>query len=204
MYRYTTPGIFQLFHPLLTWKVSSQKEPVIYLTFDDGPHPEITPWVLDQLRAYNAKATFFCVGDNLERFPQVAEQIQQEGHSLGNHTFNHLDGWKSDNEFYLSNIDKCEVLTDTKLFRPPYGKIGPLQAIKLKKSDYKVIMWTVLSRDFERDLNITESAQALKKHSRAGSIVLFHDSEKANHNLKQLLPDYLAHFHHMGFQFKAL
>ncbi|TNE79540.1 MAG: polysaccharide deacetylase family protein [Bacteroidetes bacterium] len=204
MYRYTTPGIFQLFNPLLTWKVSKEKEPVIYLTFDDGPHPEITPWVLDQLNAFQAKATFFCVGDNVERYPEVVERIQAEGHSLGNHTFNHLNGWKSGNDFYLSNIEQCEALTDTKLFRPPYGKIGPLQALKLKKSDYKVIMWTLLSRDYEKDLDVAESAYALKKHSEAGSIILFHDSEKARHNLIQLLPDYLEHFHQRGFQFKAL
>lgn len=204
MYRYTTPGFFQLFNTLLTWKVNKEKENTIYITFDDGPHPEITPWVMEQLDRFNAKATFFCVGDNASKYPEVIEALKANDHSIGNHTFNHLNGWKSQNNIYLSNINQCEEVVDSKLFRPPYGKIGPLQALKLKKAAFKVVMWSVLSRDYEQDLNVEESAAALKKHSGPGSIILFHDSEKANHNLKILLPDFLQHFSDLGYQFKAL
>lgn len=204
MYRYTTPGFIQVLDPFLIWKMKKKEQPTMYLTFDDGPHPEITPWVLDTLKQHNAKATFFCVGDNVRKFPEVYAQILADGHHTGNHTFNHLNGWNSQRGVYLSNIDQCSNLVDSKLFRPPYGKIKPAQVIKLKKENYRVIMWSVLSRDFESTLNQEESLAALLAHSGDGSIVLFHDSEKAQANLKVLLPAFLAHFSELGFQFAVI
>jgi len=204
MYRYTTPGFLHHLDPLLIWKVRKGEEKAIYLTFDDGPHPRITPWVLDQLADFNAKASFFCVGDNVMQYPEIVNRLKQEGHSLGNHTFNHLNGWKSENSLYLSNVAQCEELTATKLFRPPYGKIGLRQAFQLKKENYRVVMWTLLSRDYELGLDVNSSMEAIKKNASDGSIVLFHDSEKAESNLMQILPGLLRHFAELGFQFNAL
>src|SRR5690606_34040052 len=137
--------------------------------------------------------TFFCVGDNVRKFPEVYRQITEAGHLTGNHTYNHLNGWKSQTEAYLNNIAQCDELVKSDLFRPPYGKLSPRQALLLKQKNYRLIMWSLLSRDFERHLNTEESLKALIKGSAPGTIVVFHDSEKAEKNLKQLLPAYLAH-----------
>lgn len=204
MYRYTTPGIIQWLDPFLIWKMKKKEQATLYLTFDDGPHPSITPWVLEMLKRFNAKATFFCVGDNVRKYPEVYAQILREGHHTGNHTYNHLDGWKSEKDDYLANIETCGKLVQSDLFRPPYGKISPAQVLHLKSQNYKVIMWSVLSRDFEADLNQEECLAILKASSRDGSILLFHDSIKAQKNLEFLLPAVLAHFSSRDFQFAAI
>ncbi|MDX5320822.1 MAG: polysaccharide deacetylase family protein, partial [Bacteroidota bacterium] len=170
--------------------MKKEGKPSLYLTFDDGPHPEITPWVLNELKHYNAKATFFCVGDNVRKFPEIFKMILEQGHQVGNHTFNHLNGWKNKNEDYFSNIDQCSEWMDSQLFRPPYGKITPGQTLHLRKKDFQIIMWSVLSRDFEADLKQSESLEAMIRDSEDGSIILFHDSEKAWKNLEVLLPAY--------------
>lgn len=204
MYRYTTPGFIQAFDPFLVWKMRKKEQATLYLTFDDGPHPTITPWVLEILKQYNARATFFCVGDNVRKYPEIYAQILREGHHTGNHTFNHLNGWKSEKSNYLANIEACSELVESNLFRPPYGKISPAQVLHLKRQNYKVIMWSILSRDFEVGLDQEESLATLKALSKDGSIVLFHDSEKAQKNLEVLLPAVLSHFSSLNFQFAAI
>lgn len=204
MYRYTTPGFIQSMDPFLTWKMKKAEKPTLYLTFDDGPHPEITPWVLDTLAEFQAKATFFCVGANVEKYTDVYRRILDEGHAVGNHTHHHLKGWEVSNEAYFQDIDACAQLVDSKLFRPPYGKITPSQALKLRRDGYKIIMWSVLSRDFEPDLNIEESINAVRQSSDNGSILVYHDSLKAEKNLRDMLPEILAHFHKQQFVFATL
>ncbi|HYG17153.1 MAG TPA: polysaccharide deacetylase family protein [Bacteroidia bacterium] len=188
--------------PSVTWKMPAGSN-TIYLTFDDGPHPEITPWVMDLLDRHHAKATFFCVGDNVRKYPEIFKQLTERGHSVGNHTFNHLNGWNTGNFTYLKNIALCDAYTHSPLFRPPYGKLGLAQLKALKKK-YKIIYWTILSRDFETDLNTDESLAYMKEHTAPGSIVLFHDSVKAEKNMKLMLPEFLEYFAGRGMEFKGL
>lgn len=188
--------------PSVTWKMPGDRK-VLYLTFDDGPHPEITPWVMDQLDRFAAKATFFCVGDNVRKYPGTFKEVLDRGHRIGNHTYNHLSGWDTNNFTYLRNISLCDVYTHTPLFRPPYGKIGINQLMAVRKK-YKVIFWSILSRDFEPNLNVEESLTYMTAHSQPGDILLFHDSVKAEKNMKQLLPPLLEHFAREGYRFETL
>lgn len=176
----------------------------LYLTFDDGPHPVITPWVLQQLEQYNAKATFFCVGDNVRKYPAVAENIRQQGHSLGNHTFNHLKGWNTEDAEYLSNIRRCNDVLPTRLFRPPYGRLGRNQARLIRDEGYTIVMWSLLSCDYDPALNPGQSLQKLIRHARPGSIIVFHDSEKARKNLEFILPRFLETMTGKGYTFAAI
>ena len=202
MYLVKTPKFIQELFPNFTWKVPSEDK-VIYLTFDDGPIPDVTPWVLEQLAQYNAKATFFCVGDNIEKHPEVFEQVRAAGHSICNHSFNHLNGWSADNIPYFHNIRHCANLTKTILFRPPYGKLRPRQTQFLLRH-YRIVMWDVLSGDF--DPNITEEQCLLNvtRNVEPGSIVVFHDSRKAEEKLRYALPKTLAYFAEQGYRFEAL
>jgi peptidoglycan/xylan/chitin deacetylase (PgdA/CDA1 family) len=202
MYLVKTPKFIQELFPNFTWKIPTEDK-VLYLTFDDGPIPSVTPWVLEQLAKYNAKATFFCVGNNIEKHPDVFEQVQAAGHSIGNHTFNHLNGWTSDNIPYFHNIRHCANLTKTILFRPPYGKLRPRQTQFLLRH-YRIVMWDVLSGDF--DPNITEEQCLLNvtRNVEPGSIVVFHDSLKAEEKLRYALPKALAYFAEQGYRFEAL
>lgn len=202
MFRYNTPYIMPWLIPQITWKMPEEGNN-IYLTFDDGPHPEITPWVLDELNKVGAKATFFCVGDNMRKYPETALKVLEEGHRIGNHTYNHLDGWNTENYTYLKNISLCHQYTKSELFRPPYGKIGLNQLMAVKKK-YKVIYWSILSRDFEANLDIEDSLNYMKENTQAGSIVLFHDSVKAEENMKKLLPPFLKHLSDRGYNFATL
>ncbi|MBI1222882.1 MAG: polysaccharide deacetylase family protein [Bacteroidetes bacterium] len=204
MYRYTTPGIIRAVDPFLIWKMKNEKDRTLYLTFDDGPHPTITPWVLEILKKYQAKATFFCVGENVRKYPEVYQRILNEGHQVGNHTNNHLNGWNNPNDHYYGNIETCSETVSSKLFRPPYGKITPAQAIHLRKKGFRIVMWSILSRDFQVDLNLDESLQAIIDESETGHIIVFHDSEKSQANLEYLLPRYLNHFSQEGFQFDII
>ena len=202
MYLIKTPRIIQRIFPRFTWKIrTTEKE--LYLTFDDGPVPELTPWVLEQLNNYNAKATFFCVGDNIKKHPEIFDQIIAEGHRIGNHTFNHLNGWMTDNSPYYQNVKSCADLVRSKLFRPPYGKLRPKQAQYLQKH-YNIIMWDVLSADFDQKVSKEQCYKNVVKNAKPGSIVVFHDNFKASENLKYTLPKVLKHFKNLGYKFKAI
>ena len=202
MFQYTIPQLVQLMGKSCTWKVKTNDKK-LYFTFDDGPHPEITAWVLDELVKYQAKASFFCVGDNVVKYPGTYKRIIAEGHAVGNHTFHHVNGWKHNNNSYFENIDECAKYIDSTLFRPPYGKLRLSQLIHIKKS-YQIIMWDKLSRDFDPKLDINESLYAMKKNISRGHIFVFHDSEKAEKNLKILLPQLLMHFSELGYTFDRL
>ena len=203
MYFVTPPYVVRsLSKRNLTWKINTT-ENIIYLTFDDGPIPEITTFVLKQLEKFNAKATFFCVGDNVRKYPEVFEKIVTDLHSVGNHSYNHLNGWKSLSKDYLHNIEKCSPFFETDLFRPPYGKISPMQILKLKKN-YSIVLWSVLSYDFDCETTCQRCLENVISHTKAGSIVVFHDSIKAKKNLFYTLPRFLKHFTDLGFEFKSL
>jgi peptidoglycan-N-acetylglucosamine deacetylase len=194
--------------PKYVWDIQSDN--CIYLTFDDGPTPEITEWVLDQLKKYNAKATFFCIGEKIQRHPEIFQKLIDENHSIGNHTFNHLNGWKTSDDLYLENVAKCEKelevgswklkvtasnhnsnLKTRKLFRPPYGKLSPMQSRKLLKLGYEIIMWDVLSADFDTKISKEKCLQNVLENIQPGSVVVFHDSAKAFNNLEYVLPKVL-------------
>ena len=208
-YWFKTPQFVQRIFFRYAWRIHTNKKE-IFLTFDDGPVPDFTPWVLDQLKAHKAKATFFCVGDNIAKHGEIYQRILDEGHSVGNHTFNHLQGWKTPTKKYVKNILKAEsylyknVQRQKKLFRPPYGKIRPQQARALRKRGYQIVMWDVLSGDFDQGLSKEECLAQTKTAIRNGSIVVFHDSDKSFKNLDYVLPKLLKHFSEEGFRFEAL
>ena len=196
------PQLLRSFYKDSLWRMS-KTEQSIYLTFDDGPIPELTLWVLDVLKEYGVKATFFCVGDNIVKNPDIFEKILQEGHQVGNHTFNHIKGWKVTKPVYLENVAKCQELTKTNLFRPPYGRIKQNQ-YKLLAKDYKVVFWDVLTYDYDK---LTSSKKCLDnsiKNTRNGSIIVFHDNIKAQKNLKFALPQYIEHFLKLNYKFATL
>ncbi|RLD25955.1 MAG: polysaccharide deacetylase family protein [Bacteroidetes bacterium] len=186
----------------LIWNLSPQTQ-TLYLTFDDGPVVGVTDWVLEILDRYNAKATFFCVGENVERNPELFEQIIKQGHSVANHSYNHLNGWKTSNFTYYRNVLKADELIGSKLFRPPYGKITRQQVKSLKKK-YKIIMWDVLSGDFDENLKSESCIKNVIKASKSGSIIVFHDSEKSKSNLMETLPEILRHYTVKGYSFKNI
>ena len=202
MYLIKTPKFIQALFPNFIWKIDTVQNE-IFLTFDDGPIPEVTPWVLETLEAYNAKATFFCVGDNVQKHPDIFDMVVQAGHGIGNHTFNHLAGWSTENIRYFHNIRQCAHLTKTDLFRPPYGRIRPSQAQFLTRH-YKIIMWDVLSGDFDQNLNKEECADNVISKAGPGSIVVFHDSLKAQRNMKYALHATLEHYSGLGYTFSAI
>jgi peptidoglycan/xylan/chitin deacetylase (PgdA/CDA1 family) len=186
----------------LTWRIDSQ-EKAIYLTFDDGPIPEVTPWVLDVLDEFNAKATFFCVGQNIERNPKIFEEVKYRGHAIGNHTYNHLSGWRSDNQEYILNVRRGAIVSGSRLFRPPYGRLRPSQTNFLKHH-YQIIMWDVLSGDFDPKLSAEACYQNVIKNTTDGSIIVFHDSLKSFKKLSTVLPRVLDYFSSENYKFKAL
>jgi peptidoglycan/xylan/chitin deacetylase (PgdA/CDA1 family) len=207
---YKTPFLVQKLFPQFTWRIPTLHK-TIYLTFDDGPIPEVTEFVLEQLQRFGAKATFFCVGDNISKHPAIAERLVREGHRIGNHTHNHLSGWKNAPDVYTDNARLCAQKIkqirgaehQKMLFRPPYGQISRKQVQKLKK-DYELVMWDVLTYDFDATL----AANDCLKHSLAvtqkGSIVVFHDNVKAVSVLEYALPRYLEHFAGLGYTFASL
>ncbi|HEY1870545.1 MAG TPA: polysaccharide deacetylase family protein [Chitinophagaceae bacterium] len=202
-----TPWLLKKIYSSYIWDIPTQ-EKIIYLTFDDGPHREITPFVLSELRKHNALATFFCIGKNVVAHPEVYKQILDEGHSVGNHTQNHLNGWKTSNDVYMKDIAEAANYIDSNLFRPPYGRITLFQAKNLRAAmkgrKAKIIMWDVLSADFDQNISGEESLQFVVLRSSPGSIVVFHDSEKAFSTLSYVLPRILQHFSSLGFQFLAI
>jgi len=203
MYLSKSPGILRsLTRKNLTWDFPDRPGE-IFLTFDDGPVPEITPRVLEILEQYQAKATFFCVGDNVQKHPEVYQQVLNAGHATGNHTFHHLSGWKTPLEEYLADIDRCNQLVNSKLFRPPYGRIKP-SYIQSIRPDYQIIMWSVLSGDFDQESSPEKVLDNALQHTTDGSIVVFHDSIKAADRLFYALPGFLKYFSDKGYKFSAI
>lgn len=200
-----TPQWIKKLYPQRIWNMPPAKK-AIYLTFDDGPHPEITSFVLDELHRYNARATFFCVGKNVVDNPLVFNRILEEGHAVGNHTYDHLDGWKTHNAVYINNILKARRYINSDLFRPPFGRISSAQQKNLLKQHNKVqiIMWSVLSGDFDIDITPVQCSKNVIKNAESGSIVVFHDSEKAQLRLRYALPEVLKYFSGKGFIFEKL
>jgi peptidoglycan-N-acetylglucosamine deacetylase len=200
-----TPWLLKKMYPECTWDLKTT-EKIMYLTFDDGPQPVATPFVLEQLKSYNAKATFFCIGENVEQNFELYKKIIDEGHAVGNHTYNHLNGWKTDDAVYLDNIYKAKKIIDSNLFRPPYGKITKFQLKQLPAEKYKLktIMWSVVTGDFDTEITGEECYLTVVKNAKEGSVVVFHDSEKAFPRLQYALPLVLKYFSEKGFQFKRI
>ena len=206
-----TPSCMMRFFSKYTWCFSRDVKE-IYLTFDDGPTPEVTQFVLDELKKYNAKATFFCIGKNILNHPDVFKKIQNSKHTIGNHTHNHLNGWATKNKDYIDNFLQCEHIisktldksTKPKLFRPPYGKIKKSQAKLILKKGYRIIMWDVLSADFDNSTSNVACLRNVLNNTKNGSIIVFHDSVKASEKLKFVLPKVLKELSEKGFVFKAI
>jgi peptidoglycan-N-acetylglucosamine deacetylase len=193
--------ILRHLYRLAFWKINTS-EKIIYLTFDDGPI-DFTLWILDELKKYSAKATFFCVGANIIKHPKVFERIKAEVHIAANHTMNHVKGYKLSVEEYMNEVEECEALTNNKIFRPPYGQLKRSQYRELLKHDYKIILWDVISYDYEK-ISSEHCADNVIKNTKAGSIVLFHDSIKAEENVRYALPLFLKHFSGLGYRFESL
>lgn len=239
MYLVKSPLLLKWYYPSLLWN-KSRSQKIVYLTFDDGPIPNVTDFVLNTLKSFNIKATFFCIGDNIVKHPAVFNRLIEEGHAIGNHTFNHLKGWKTDNETYLANFLKCQALTQTTLFRPPYGRIKKSQIAKLvttyelqvtsgskpttlnsqlnsakdianpnlqpttRNSKLEIVMWDVLSGDFDPTLSPEQCYQNVINHTENGSIIVFHDSLKAFERLQYALPKTIQYLSEKGYQFGIL
>ncbi|MCB0445587.1 MAG: polysaccharide deacetylase family protein [Gelidibacter sp.] len=208
-----TPLVVKKMFPNYVWNMATD-EKIIYLTFDDGPTPEITNWTLAVLNEYNAKATFFCIGNNVKKHPEVFQNILKEGHTIGNHTHTHLKGWKTKTKAYIENVALAQSVIDVQyqgpesinqnLFRPPYGQLKTKQGKKLIKQGYKIIMWDVISFDWERSVSKEKCLKNVLSTTKKGSIVVFHDSVKASKNMQFALPKVLQHFSEKGYLFKAL
>jgi peptidoglycan-N-acetylglucosamine deacetylase len=202
-----TPGWLKRIYDSYIWSIPVNDK-ILYLTFDDGPHPEATPFVLKELKKHNALATFFCIGKNVVSYPAIYKQLINEGHSVGNHTYNHLNGWKTSNDDYLKDIALASHEIDSELFRPPYGRITSFQAKNLRSAmkgkEPKVIMWDVLSGDFDIDCTPQQCLANVVLATVSGSIIIFHDSEKAFPKLAYTLPRILNYFSEKGYLFKSL
>ena len=204
-YLVKSPWLLKKFYSGCLWEVDT-KEKIIYLTFDDGPHPVVTPFVLDLLKQYNAKATFFCIGNNVIGNDPVYQRILAEEHATGNHTYDHLNGWKTPDKEYLDNISKAGEIISSNLFRPPYGRITKFQLQQLSGDRFRLqtIMWSVLSGDFDTDLSAEQCYLNVARNSKPGSIVVFHDSLKAFEKLKIVLPKILDYFTSEGYRFNTI
>ena len=206
MYLVKTPFWLRAFYPSCTWKMPGT-EKVIYLSFDDGPHIEATPFVLAELKKYNAKASFFCIGKNVAAHQNLYAALIEQGHTVGNHTYDHVNGWKTNTDMYIQYIELAGKLIQSNLFRPPYGRITSAQIKKIKADKtlpQEIIMWDVLSGDFDLTLSAEACSKNVIKNTTARSIVVFHDSAKALERLKIALPAMLAHFSSLGYSFKAI
>lgn len=200
-----TPWLLRTIYPHGIWRLPANDN-TVYLTFDDGPHPHITPFVLEQLDRVKAKATFFCIGKNVQAYPGVMHELMSRGHRVGNHTQQHLNGWKTDDDMYIDNIRQASKHIDTSLFRPPYGRIKKSQIRLLGKHfpACRIVFWDVLSGDFDTDINAEQCIHNVVKHTTPGSIIVFHDSEKAFPRLELALPVILDNLSAQGFRFDLI
>ncbi len=227
LYFVKIPKFVQRLFPKRTWMLPNDKN-IVYLTFDDGPIPQVTPWVLDLLKEYHAKATFFCIGDNINKHPNIFKRLISEGHSVGNHTYHHLNGWETKTEEYIDNCEKFDEIlnchtklaeatyqndnseihsqksTIKNLFRPPFGKLTSSQFNILQKKGYKIIMWDVLSADFDPNISIEKCLDNVLKNLQPGSIVVFHDSLKSEEKLRYVLPKVLEYIKYEGYYCKSI
>jgi Predicted xylanase/chitin deacetylase len=194
------PFIYRVLFPGSIWRLPSE-EKCVYLTFDDGPIPEITPWVLELLDSYNIKATFFCVGDNVRKHPETYQMILDKGHNVGNHTFNHIQGIRYLTKNYLANVEKAASVIKSKLFRPPHGHMRFPQIMLLRRK-YKIIMWDVVTRDYSPHMTPDDVFNVVKTYTRNGSIIVFHDSIKAEKNIREALPRAIEWLIQQGYKFK--
>ena len=201
MYLVKTPPFVQNIFNSLTWSYDSHDS--VYLSFDDGPDPACTPWVLDILLKHDAKATFFCIGQNAERHPDLIKRIRNEGHTIGNHSYSHFSGWSSRTSNYIADVQKCDNILQSKLFRPPYGRLKPSQLRKLNKQ-YKIIMWDVMSGDFDAKLSKEQCLANVTEIANRGSIVLLHDTQQCLEKLKYVLPKSLKLFDYEGLIPRAI
>ena len=201
MYFIKTPWYLKTVYPSLVWDMPGNK--CLYLTFDDGPVPGVTDVILDMLQTCGAKATFFCIGDNIRKHPALFDRIVREGHAVGNHTFHHVNGWRTGLEAYVHEAALCDPWISSGLFRPPYGRIGFQQIQELKKK-YNIVMWDVLSGDFDTHLTAEDCIRNVVNHATDGSIIVFHDSEKAAARVLPALGPVLQHYMEKGFAFQAL
>jgi peptidoglycan/xylan/chitin deacetylase (PgdA/CDA1 family) len=202
----TPKWLTRLFPVGLTWSMPPEQQPAVYLTFDDGPHPRATPFVLEQLEKYNARATFFCIGKNVDDHPAIYQQLIENGHTTANHTYNHQNGWKTPSRPYFKNILKASFVIKSRSFRPPYGRIKMSQVRKLYKArpSWKIYMWDVLSGDFDVNISPEKCAENVLVNIEPGSIVVFHDSEKAWDRMSYALPKVLEYCKQKNWQVKAL
>jgi peptidoglycan/xylan/chitin deacetylase (PgdA/CDA1 family) len=205
-YLIKTPWWLRQLYPALLWHMPWQ-EKAVYLSFDDGPHPEVTPFVLDQLKKFNARASFFCIGKNVQLYPEIATRILEEGHSIGNHTQHHVNGWKTSFSAYLDDVRAAREHISSSLFRPPYGRITRQQAKAVKEllgNNSRIVMWDVLSADFDINLSGEQCLHYVVRYARPGSIIVMHDSAKAWPRLEYMLPRLLQFFHDKGYDMKAI
>ena len=198
------PHLYRLLFPEAHWRITIPGKKTVYLTFDDGPIPEVTPWVLDLLDQYDVKATFFCVGDNVRKYPELYRLLLEKGHQTGNHTFNHVQAWKSKTCFLLKNANKARELIDSPLFRPPHGHMRVPQNLALQLAGYKVVMWDVVTRDYSQYMTPDLVFDNVKNYTRDGSIIVFHDSLKAEKNLKSALPRAIEWLQQQGYSFELI
>ncbi|MBC7606257.1 MAG: polysaccharide deacetylase family protein [Burkholderiales bacterium] len=200
-----TSRVIKMIFSRYVWDIPNRKNKV-YLTFDDGPTPEITAWTLAQLKEYGFRATFFCIGHNIDCYPAIFSDVINSGHAVGNHTFDHLKGWETDNSIYIKNVERCQesisekISLSPKVFRPPYGKIKKSQAKLLRDTGYKIVMWDVLSGDFDQSISPEKCLSNVLSNVRSGSIIVFHDSAKAFKNLRYVLPKTLAYLKEKDFE----
>lgn len=198
------PILYRMLFPESLWRIKVPAQKTVYLTFDDGPIPEVTPWVLDLLDSYKVKATFFCVGDNVRKHPDVYRLLLARGHKTGNHTFNHVQGWNNKTSFLLDNTAKADTLIGSSLFRPPHGHMRVPQNRAIQKAGYSVVMWDVVTRDYSRFMTPEQVLQNVKKYTRDGSIIVFHDSLKAEKNMKYALPRAIEWLQKEGYTFALI
>jgi len=203
MYLVKTPSIIKKMFSSFVWDIPT-KEKILYLTFDDGPHEKATPFVLDELKKHHAKATFFCIGKNVVQYPAIYQRILDEGHAAGNHTQHHLNGWKTKTNEYINDIREAANIIQSDLFRPPYGKIKRSQSSKVSSESFSIIMWDVLSGDFDLNVSKEKCLQYVLNNAIGGSIIVFHDSTKAFEKLQYVLPKVLGYFTEKGYQFQAI